>query len=750
MRSAIRLPWLVGRATAGIGAVASAAAMPATAGAFATPPCMGAQAAGVGDSLQGDAQLGNSPGTGWAYTFANDPNSVCGSPFDPAPTYTPLGSSDGPNAMCAGGNLDFSTDFAGTDEPPTAAQVAAMNNCPTAVNPPLAIHTIPVAQAAIAIAVNLPTGCTINQLDQGPTGDRFAILDANLEAAFFNGGSAPTWSTLLPNSPTCTGPVIRVAPYDQSGQTFQTMNYLAQINSADQSTWGAAATAFQPGNWPNNASNIVYGGTTSGDSAPAVCLGGLTGAPAVPPQTETQAEIADCNGAAHVAQAVEDTPGSIGYADLGTLRANGFQYTPGQSFFWVPVQNNGTGTKGATFADPNANANGYMSPNPTGGANCDSASYTPPGGFDPTLSNWDGVIGSSPDTATYPLCMLVYDLAWDDPSAAYGNTPAIDARQRTVKDYLTYMTSNVLPTDGQSILRSLDYDTVPTPILPLSQEGVASIHFPPPGGAPVRYLDQVFSNDTVTTGIQYGSAPDEDGNPQALTLDLYQPAGDTATNRPAIVWVHGGAFTNGSSQDGDMVTLSNEFAELGYVAVSINYRLLHSSDCFDGNPSDCVSEATFAQNDAQAAVRWLRANATSLGINPDEIAIGGESAGGMAALLVGMRPDDPGDSGNPGYSSAVQGVVSISGGVPDNEFVNPNDAPALLFAGMNDPLVPYAWPASNASAMLDQGVIANLVPNLTGGHVDFNQNASLYETDSPDFLYDVLGLANIPPAGTKG
>jgi hypothetical protein len=166
---------------------------------------------------------------------------------------------------------------------------------------------------------------------------------------------------------------------------------------------------------------------------------------------------------------------------MGAAIAKGFQYpSKGVSdHFWVPVQNNGTGTKGSqTFADPNATGNGYISGNATGGANCASASYTPPGGTDPTLSNWDGVIGSNPSTTNYPICSLTYGLAWDDAAKAYGSAPAIDARQRTVKDYLLYITDSAGSADGQSILRSLNYDPLPSSIDTTAHVGVASIHFP--------------------------------------------------------------------------------------------------------------------------------------------------------------------------------------------------------------------------------------------------------------------------------
>src|SRR3954469_9746638 len=99
----------------------------------------------------------------------------------------------------------------------------------------------------------------------------------------------------------------------------------------------------------------------------------------------------------------------------------------------------------------------------------------------------------------------------------------------------------------------------------------------PPGDGAVRYRDQVFSSVNTTTDLTYGSAPDADGNPVALKLDLYQPAGDTIAKRPALVWVHGGGFTMGDKGSGRGMTTF--FAKLGYVAVSINYRLLSPDGC---------------------------------------------------------------------------------------------------------------------------------------------------------------------------
>lgn len=483
MRSSKRPLWLLAPVAAG--ALGAGAALPPVAEAdFATPQCQGAQAAGVGSSQQNIAQNGldsDADSTGWAYTFSHDSNSICplGGLFDAQNAlFQATGSGPGTAAVCVNGT-SFSTnpntsapyDFAAADDPPTPTQVADANNCAAAVSRPLELHTIPVAQLAIAFIVHLPTGCTIASADNASTGDRFAILNSNLQAAFFNGSGAPTWSTLLPNSPTCSGPITRVVRYDQAGTTFQIENYFAQI--ANSSTWTAdAASSPNSESWPNSGGNIEYGGEVEN---PTVCT--LTGPGGTPPATESAAQKTDCNGNPNVAQTVLDTPGSIGAVDFATAVVKGFQY-PSKgtgSTFWIPVQNNGTGTKGATFADPNVNSKGYVSGNATGGSSCASASYTAPSGGDPTLSAWNTVFGSNPDQADYPLCALSYELLFNDNSLAFGDTAAIDSRARSVKDYIEYILSNSVANDGQNILRSLNEDALPAGILSIARTGANAI-----------------------------------------------------------------------------------------------------------------------------------------------------------------------------------------------------------------------------------------------------------------------------------
>src|SRR4051794_16962752 len=100
-----------------------------------------------------------------------------------------------------------------------------------------------------------------------------------------------------------------------------------------------------------------------------------------------------------------------------------------------------------------------------------------------------------------------------------------------------------------------------------------------PASASTRYRDQVFSQFTKKTDIVYGVAPDGNGQPEKLKLDLYQPKGDTISKRPVVIWVHGGGFSSGDKSDDKIVDLSERFARKGYVTASINYRLLVKNGC---------------------------------------------------------------------------------------------------------------------------------------------------------------------------
>ena len=213
----------------------------------------------------------------------------------------------------------------------------------------------------------------------------------------------------------------------------------------------------------------------------------------------------------------------------------------------------------------------------------------------------------------------------------------------------------------------------------------------------------MFAKAERQSAAPYGRATDANGERVELLLDVYRPAADRASKRPAIVWIHGGGFRSGR-RDGPVVrTAASSFARRGYVAVSIDYRLLARRPCGGARvgPS-CRIAMNAARADAVRAVAWLRRHARALRIDPERIAVGGFSAGAITSLLVGTHRGRRG--------AGVEAAVSNCGGLPTEDSIGPGDAPTIFFHGTADPLVPYARAASNHAALRAAGVRSALVP----------------------------------------
>lgn len=218
------------------------------------------------------------------------------------------------------------------------------------------------------------------------------------------------------------------------------------------------------------------------------------------------------------------------------------------------------------------------------------------------------------------------------------------------------------------------------------------------------------------------------GGGEELRLDLAKPKGLTEP-APAIVVIHGGGWAGGSKDDPIHTVLATEAAERGYVAININYRLAPQHR-FPAQIEDC-----------KCAVRWLRAHAKELQVDPTRIGAVGGSAGGHLVMMLGTMDAGDGLEGDGGWSdqsSKVQAVVSFFGPVNligdfpaislqilDNflggdmkakaadyrrasplTYVNAGDAPMLLFQGTKDPLVPYDQAFQMVSSLDKAGVAA--------------------------------------------
>lgn len=225
---------------------------------------------------------------------------------------------------------------------------------------------------------------------------------------------------------------------------------------------------------------------------------------------------------------------------------------------------------------------------------------------------------------------------------------------------------------------------------------------------------------------------------EKLLLDVYYPQSNAPTLRPALIWVHGGGWTEGSKEafaDG-----ARALAELGYVCFSINYRLAAK----DHNRWPAQLD------DVQRAVRWVRAHAADYGIDPQLLGALGHSAGGHLVACLGTRETrDNSDALLAPYSSRVTCVVDMSGpvdlinrenalgdgvvrnllgGTPAERpeaardasplfHVDAKSAPFLILHGQLDELVHPHQAERLAAALRAAGVEAKLVIFKDEGHV---------------------------------
>ncbi len=148
---------------------------------------------------------------------------------------------------------------------------------------------------------------------------------------------------------------------------------------------------------------------------------------------------------------------------------------------------------------------------------------------------------------------------------------------------------------------------------------------------------------TVEEDVVFGT-----GGGRDLKCDVFTPPGGKPDNAPAILLVHGGAWKLGDRKQlkGYGFLLGRE----GFVCVASEYRLSEEARW----PAQL--------HDTKTAIRWMRANADQLGIDPDRIAVSGHSSGGHMALIAAATAGNPaleGDGGNPGAGSDVAAVISF-------------------------------------------------------------------------------------------
>lgn len=195
-----------------------------------------------------------------------------------------------------------------------------------------------------------------------------------------------------------------------------------------------------------------------------------------------------------------------------------------------------------------------------------------------------------------------------------------------------------------------------------------------------RYLDNIFSKVDVDKDLLYSEATNNQGVKEKLLLDVFTPAGDSERNRPAIIWIHGGGFTGGNKDGGIERDFAIEFAKKGYVTVNINYRLRENPGAdWNGTFMDSTT-------DAATAVNWLVSNAVKYGVDKNNIAIGGYSAGG--AIVENLTYSDRGHVS--WQKDSIFAAINIAGGELWMGTPKKGDPASLIIHGTEDTTVAFS------------------------------------------------------------
>jgi len=250
-----------------------------------------------------------------------------------------------------------------------------------------------------------------------------------------------------------------------------------------------------------------------------------------------------------------------------------------------------------------------------------------------------------------------------------------------------------------------------------------------------------------------------------MEMDITRPTNQSGP-APAVLLIHGGGFRAGKRES--YAALATRLAAKGYVAATASYRLAPRH------------QFPAAVEDVKAAVRFLRANATKYGIDPEKIAAWGGSAGGHLVLMLGLTGDVAefeGTGPNREFSSKVQAVVNyygptdftqsysksvdaaqvlpiwLGGHLDQNRkihqkasplnWVTPNAAPILSIHGTKDTYVAYEHSVMLTERLLAAGAEAELETISGAGHGFKGADAEKAETLGVAFLDRILKAA--PP-----
>lgn len=262
----------------------------------------------------------------------------------------------------------------------------------------------------------------------------------------------------------------------------------------------------------------------------------------------------------------------------------------------------------------------------------------------------------------------------------------------------------------------------------------------------VRPLEPIAAKLEPSTIVTYKTVGDKE-----LGLHIFNPTEHKASDtRAAFVSFHGGGWSGGFPRR--FYPFVDHFTRMGLVGISVEYRLLKRD--LGITVFDCVK-------DARSAIRYIRAHASELGIDPNKLIVSGGSAGAHlaagTALFDGI--DEPGDdisiSTSPNVMILYYPVIDTSLGGYGNEKIgarwrelSPVDnvrgdlPPTLLLHGTGDTLTPFAGAKRFAQEMLEAGNDCQLIPYEGGrhGYLIFDLDLFNQAMDQTELFLRALGM----------
>ena len=210
----------------------------------------------------------------------------------------------------------------------------------------------------------------------------------------------------------------------------------------------------------------------------------------------------------------------------------------------------------------------------------------------------------------------------------------------------------------------------------------------------LRYYDNVFSEVTVTSDVQYGTGLSAQNTTQNLALDIYEPTGDTETERVAIIVAHGGSFLpgQGAKTDPYIVDYANQMAKKGYVVFAISYRLgwVPNVSSQEQSSRNVLPAAWRGIQDFKSAVRYLRKTIAEdqnpYKISSEKIIGAGFGAGGyLPTNMMGI------DRGPELFIPELQQKNELTGQPNGTPYIDTTIQNLSGIAYLNGPNASYDW-----------------------------------------------------------